>query len=273
MPPSLPHPASTRPARRSILLALAVSLTLFAVIPATPTRAATTATQAEALLLGWINKDRSAAGLTPLRRWARLAGVADLRADRAADLNSLSHTAAGDLGAQLNARGVSWYRYGEALGYTYAAWTRDAARDLYVMWKRSAPHWALLMSDRFNYAGVGLVHRSDGATFGSIVLTESRDHSPARSRITSTWRSGNDIRWTWKGWDLRLQTHTAGLRDFDVQYRVGSGSWRTIRNDTGRTSITLNDRARGRTYSLRVRATDRRGNVGKWTSAAKIYVP
>ena len=34
-------------------------------------------------------------------------------------------------------------------------------------------------------------------------------------------------RWSWNGYDPRLQTHTAGLRDFDVQYRVGYGSWRT----------------------------------------------
>jgi hypothetical protein len=88
--------------------------------------------------------------------------------------------------------------------------------------------------------------------------------------MQSAGRSG-DVRWTWA--DVRLQTHTAGMRDVDVQYRVGGGSWVTIRNDTGATSLTMADRNHGRSYSLRVRATDRRGNVGSWTSPSTIYVP
>ena len=70
-----------------------------------------------------------------------------------------------------------------------------------------------------------------------------------------------------------LATLIRQLRDFDVQYRVAGGTWRTIRNDTIATSITLRDRVDGRAYYLRVRATDRRGNVGAWTSASKIWVP
>ena len=130
------------------------------------------------------------------------------------------------------------------------------------------------MSDRYNYVGVGMAYRSSNTrTYASVVLTESPDHSGARSWFTSTSRSGDDIRWTWSGADRRLQTRTAGLRDFDVQYRVAGGTWRTIRNDTIATSITLRDRVDGRAYYLRVRATDRRGNVGAWTSASKIWVP
>ncbi|MBA2757843.1 MAG: hypothetical protein H0U37_10465 [Chloroflexi bacterium] len=117
----------------------------------------------------------------------------------------------------------------------------------------------------------GCGSESDGRTFGSIVLTESADHSGARSGISAASRSGDDLRWTWIGWDRALQTHTVGLRDFDVQYRIGGGDWRTIRN--GSTSITLEDRVHGRTYSLRVRATDRRGNVGAWTSPSLVWVP
>ena len=39
------------------------------------------------------------------------------------------------------------------------------------------------------------------------------------------------------------------------------------------TSLTLDDRAHGRRYSLRIRATDRRGNVGAWTTPSTISVP
>ena len=53
-----------------------------------------------------------------------------------------------------------------------------------------------------------------------------------------------------------LQTHTAGLRDFDVQYRIDSGSWRTLRNDTTTRSLTLTDRV-SRTDVRVARAGDR----------------
>ena len=91
--------------------------------------------------------------------------------------------------------------------------------------------------------------------------------------MTGAGRSGDDVSWSWSGYDPRLQTHWAGLRDFDVQYRIGSGSWRTIRDNITSTSLTLRDRVHGRSYAIRVRATDRRGNVGKWTAESRIWVP
>ena len=91
--------------------------------------------------------------------------------------------------------------------------------------------------------------------------------------MTAARRSGDDISWTWNGYDPRLQTHLAGLRDFDVQYRIGYGDWRLIRDNTWATSLTLLDRVHGRSYAIRVRATDRRGNVGRWTAESRIWVP
>lgn len=272
----LRSPRSTRPSRSVlrgiVLFALALSLTF--IVPPARVQAAVSATEAEAMLLGWVNTERKARSLVPLVRWHPLAVVAGRRATRMAQLNTASHGAGGDLAAQLRGQGVTWYRMGENVGYSTASWTVDAARHLFQMWKASPGHWSLLMSDRFNYVGVGLAYRSSNKrTFGSVVFTESVDHSGARAKITSVTRSGNDVRWTWTGSDRPLQTHTAGLRDFDVQYRVNSGDWRTIRNDTTATSITLKDRVRGRYYSIRVRATDKRGNVGAWTSASRIWVP
>lgn len=259
-------------ARRVAFLAL----TLIAVIavPVTPARAAVSAYQAESMVLGWINGARTERGLMPLVRWSDLAAVARLRAGRMAQTNTLTHTVAGGLSGQLADEGVRWYVYGETIGLTTAPWTRDAAWSLFQMWQGSPPHWTLLMSDRMNYAGVGLAYRSsNGRTFGSVVVTESVDHTGARAWFTSNSRSGDDVRWTWSGADRRLQTRTAGLRDFDVQYRVDSGSWRTLRNDSTSTTLTLRDRARGHAYSLRLRATDRRGNVGAWTKPSRIWVP
>jgi hypothetical protein len=241
---------------------------------AAPTSAATSATEAEAMIISWINRDRDAAGLAPLRSDGDLATIAGIRAKRMASNNVLNHSIGGNLTTQLNYYDVAWYRYGEAVAFTTQAWTVDAAKSLYSQWKGSAPHRALLMSKSYNYIGLGLAYRSTGKrTFGSAVLSESPDHTRAYARITRTARSGDDIRWDWTGYDPQLQTHTAGLRDFDVQYRIGSGSWTTVRNDTTSRSMSLSNRTGGRYYGIRVRATDRRGNVGPWTSESRIWVP
>ena len=260
------------------LLPHAVGATLITALAVTdfaaPDSAATSASSAEAMIIGWVNTDRSAAGLAPLRGDGDLAYIAGVRASRMASANTLNHATGGVLTSQLSSRSVQWYRYGETIGWSGARWTVEAARSIYRGWMNSAPHRALLLSDRFNYIGLGLAYRSSNArTFGSAVMTESLDHTDAVARITGTHRSGDDVSWTWSGYDPRLQTHLAGLRDFDVQYRIGSGDWRTIRDNTTSTSLTLRDRGHDRTHAIRVRATDRRGNVGKWTVASRIWVP
>jgi uncharacterized protein YkwD len=267
---------SPRPPRR--LLSHALGATLIAAIAVTafaaPASAATSASTAEAMIIGWVNTDRAEAGLKPLRGDKTLAYLAGLRASRMASANTLSHTVGGNLSYQLDYLDVQWYRYGETIGWSSAAWTVDAAWAIYRSWMASSPHRALLMSDRFNYIGLGLAYRSsNGRTFGSAVMTESLDHTPSIARIVTRGRSGDDIAWTWQGYDPRLQTHTAGLRDYDVQYRVDSGDWRLIRDNTTATSLLLRDRAHGRYYAIRVRATDRRGNVGAWTAQSRIWVP
>jgi uncharacterized protein YkwD len=267
---------SPRPPRR--LLSHALGATLIAAIAVTafaaPASAATSASTAEAYIIGWVNTARAERGLRPLRGDKTLAYLAGIRASRMASNNTLSHTIGGNLFNQLNYLDVQWYRYGETIGWSSAAWTVDAARAIYRGWMGSAPHRALLMSDRFNYIGLGLAYRSsNGRTFGSAVMTESLDHTGSIARVTGARRSGDDLSWTWSGYDPRLQTHTAGFRDYDVQYRVGSGDWRTIRNDSSSTSLTLRDRTHGRYHAIRVRATDRRGNVGPWTAQSRIWVP
>lgn len=259
-------------------LATAIRATLIAVIGATlfavPATAATSASDAEALVISWVNKDRAARDLAPLRSYGALGSIAGTRATRMASNNILSHSIGGNLTTQLKTYGVPWYRYGETIGYSTAGWTVASAKSIYAVWKGSPSHWTLLMSDRFNYIGIGLAYRSSNQrTYASAVMSESPDHTKARARVTRTARSGDDLRWDWTGYDPRLQTHTAGLRDFDVQYRVGSGSWATLRSDTTSTELSLANRSGGRWYGIRVRATDRRGNVGPWSPESRIWVP
>jgi uncharacterized protein YkwD len=264
------------PARRR--LAIAMRATLLAAFAATlfiaPTTSATSVSDAERMVVGWINNDRTNRGLAPLRTDSDLVAISGLRASRMASANVMSHTIGGNLQSQLNWYDVAWYRYGETIGWSTASFPVDSARSIYRAWMGSSPHRALLLSDRLNYIGVGLAYRSSNRkTFGSAVLSESPDHTRPVARVTRASRSGDDLRWTFNGYDPRLQTHTAGLRDYDVQYRVGSGSWSLYRDNTTSTTFSLYNRPHGKYYSIRVRATDRRGNVGAWSSESRIWVP
>ena len=265
---------STPATRRRLAFALPFALiAALAIAVAAPVATGATASQAESSVIGWINAARSSRGLVPLRYDSKLASIAGYRAGRMASTNTMSHSIGGNLASQLNAQNVNWYRYGEDIGWSTATWPSTSAKAIFNAWMNSSSHRALILSNRFNYIGVGLAYRSSNhKTFASAVFAETSDHTKAVGRVTGRSRSGDDIRWTWSGYDPRLQTHTAGLRDFDVLYRVGYGYWRLLKNNTTGTSLSLSNRGSG-SYAIRVRATDRRGNVGAWSSESRIWVP
>ncbi len=234
--------------------------------------AAGTADKIEASLRAWVNADRKNLGLVPLRKYGKLWSLAGDRAATMASTGELKHASC--LSCLLDARGIQWYLDGEVIAWTSWPWGSQAAQSIYNAWKNSPEHWALLMSDRFNYFGIGVAYRSsNGTTWASIVLTESKDHTRPWARMTSVSRSGDDVTFTWTGADRRLQTHTAGLKNFDVQLKRDSGPWRTIRTGITATSITLWNRASGHVYKLRVRSRDNRGYVSPWTTRLRIWVP
>jgi uncharacterized protein YkwD len=234
---------------------------------ASPARAGFTTT--ERSIIQWINADRVALGLKPLQTWGKLSAIAEMRAKRMAANNVMSHTISGSLSRQLRDSGATNYSHGENIAYTSYA-RSDAARHIYRLWKGSPVHWGQITSRRFNYVGLGLEYRSsNGRTFAAMVFTESPDHTGARAVVTASRESGNDLSWSWRGWDVRLQTHTAGFRDFDVQLRVDGGSWTTVRDNTTGTWLTAN-RPAGHTYGLRVRGRDRAGNSGPWSAEVRI---
>lgn len=231
-----------------------------------------------ASLLSWLNRDRATRGLRPLRSEPRHVTTATERAGRMAATGALSHSIGGDLGAELTSAGVHWFGFGEDIGTTSAAWGSAAATMLYGLWRASPEHWAAMMSDRFAYVGIAFVQRAtDGTTWASIVFSESLDVTRPVARMTAArsyaTSSGTAASYTWRGADPLLQTHTAGLRDFDVAYRVDTGAWRVIRAATTTTSMTLARRPRGHSYWVRVRARDRRGNLSAWSSAVRVVVP
>ncbi len=142
------------------------------------------------------------------------------------------------------------------------------------MWKHSPDHWALLMSSGYNYLGVGVGYQWSGrATYASIVLSDSPDHSAPTRKMTGVSRSGTTIHFSWTGADTKLQLHTSGLRNFDVEYGVDKNGWTIIRSNTTARSITLTNRPRGHVYWLRVRARDNAGYVSTWSPALRVTVP
>lgn len=256
--------------RRRIALLIIALLAM----TATPASAATTsATDPGHRLMAEINQAREARGLVPLRSDPRLWSLAGARAGRLASSGVLSHAAAGPLPQDLDARGVRWFGYGEVIGYASGS-AGIAQRTVLQLWAASSGHWPLLMSAGYNYLGIGFAYRSDsGVTYISVVLTESPDRTGAQASVAGALASGNDIRWSWRGADVPLQTHTAGLRDYTLQLRQDRGAWVTIATGVTATARSTLNRVRGHWYGLRVRARDRAGNVGPWSRERRVWLP
>lgn len=260
---------------RHLGLAVAALVVATSAVAAGPSPvAADTASDMEALILRSMNEDRTARNLVAYRSWGALAALAAERAQNMADSKTLSHAAAGgNLGAAYDASGIQWYGYGETIGVSSFPWGSEAAMSIYNGWMGSDPHRAIMRSATYNYIGIGVVQGRDGQTWVSAVYAESVDHTPPVARAGSLTRDGRTLTFSFSGFDPRLQTHTAGLRSFDVQIRRDWGAWRTARDDITWTTVRFNDRARGHWYGVRVRAADRRGTLSAWTSEKRIWVP
>ena len=270
----LPAPGRSRHALATIL-ALVVAACTAATGPVPATASSVTAESAEASLLAWTNRDRAALGLVPLRSAPALIEIAGTRADNLAATSTFSHAAAGgDAAAALTAAGVQWFAWGENIAQWPGGVSSSALAGIYRAWQGSATHWAMLMSPRMNYVGFGLaVRSSDEWAVASTVFAESRDRTAPGARIVRATLNGTSVTFAWRGYDPLLQTRWAGVRDFDVWYRVDGGSWRLIRNDTTATSLRLTNRASGHRYEVMVRARDRAGTLGRPTAPAGIWVP
>jgi Cysteine-rich secretory protein family len=253
---------------------LAAVLAVFLLIGSPGLAKATTTDDVEHVLLDWINDARAEQGLTDLRVGHRLWDVAAGRAHTMAATNILTHTVAGYVGSQLDARRIPWYAYGEDIGYSPKQNVVDAATELFKLWKASPTHWDLMMSSRYNYIGVAMSYRpSNHRWFSSLIFTESPDLTGARATMQGGRRNGTDVTWTWQGWDPALQSHTSGLDDFQVQIRKDNGSWSTVSKATASTARTSRGLAGGHWYAARVRARDNNGNVGPWTGDIRVWVP
>jgi uncharacterized protein YkwD len=276
-PPGAARVTPRRLAARRFVAFVVGSVLVAASLAAAPPPAAaasTTAAVASELLVR-TNLDRAARGLRPLRGDPRLAAIGRERAANLASSAYFTHVAAGgSLTPRLEQAGVQWYAWAEDIAWVSGGLSSTTAGRTFDAWKQSPSHWDVLMSATLNYVGFGAVLRaSDGRVFVSAVLTESPDHTAPRGRMTRATRAGTTLEFSWTGYDPLLQSHWAGLRDFDVWYRVDEGAWRRIREDTTATTIRLAGRASGHRYWLRVQPRDRAGNVGPPSTALSIWIP
>lgn len=237
-----------------------------------PAAAATTADTMETTILGLINAERTKRGLVPLRLHAGLVALADDRAATMASTGVFAHPSC--VSCVVTSRGIQYYSTTEVIAWSGWPWGDQAAQSIFQAWKNSSLHWSILMSSKYNYIGLGVAYRSaNGRTYASGNLTESNDQTRPWGRMSQVTRAGTTVSWTWTGADTRLQTHTAGLKNFDVQYRVGSGTWTTIRSGTTATSLSLGSRAHGHWYGLRIRARDNLGYVSYYSAELRVWVP
>ena len=264
------HAASTRGLLAAALIALVMSGIGPLAHPASVS--AGTGETMEATLLSLVNGERAKRGLKALRLHAGLVALTQDRADTMASSGAMTHPSC--LGCLLQARNIQYYGVAEVIASTSYSWGDEAARSIFNGWRGSSAHWAILMSSRYNYVGFGVALRSsNGATFAAGILTESNDRTGGWARMTGSSRNGSTVSWTWTGGDIALQTHTAWLKNFDVQYRVDSGAWSTIRTGTTGKSISLSGRAAGHCYGLRVRSRDNKWNLSSYTAELRVCVP
>lgn len=265
--------APARLPRGLALVAAVLVLVAGSVSGPAPARAAVDSSM-EASIRTWINRDRAARGLRALRVDNRLDALSGARAGWMASTGQLTHN--GLDGSPCNAmtkRSIYWYRCGEDIGSTSASWGSQSAAYLYGLWRNSPGHWALMMSSRFNYIGVGVARHANGSTYATILFLEGPDRTRPMARMRTRARTGTTLRFSWSGTDPRLQTHTAGIRDYNVELRIDNGAYVRIRTATTRTSLSLLHRAHGHSYTVRVQARDRRGNLSAWSRGLRAWVP
>ena len=138
--------------------------------PAPPTRSLVTIVDTVFLLT---NRERARASLTPLRRNADLARVAQLQAEQMAAAGKLAHELPGSryptLVSRMKLIGYTYRSVGEnvAEGYTSGA-------ALMAGWMTSAPHRANILSARYTETGAGMARSKSGRTYTAQVFARPR---------------------------------------------------------------------------------------------------
>jgi uncharacterized protein YkwD len=231
-----------------------------------------TLAQAESNLVARVNDQRAAHGLIALQLDPDAVSIARQRAETMAATDVLSHQNPDgtDVFDAIVAAGIPWFGAGEVIVWNSWPTEADSTAQAVAAWFGSTPHANILLSADYNYAGFGAaVSPTSGKRYYAGVILKRTDRTAAWAKAGSTSQKIVDatrvqvtVRWT--GGDPRLQVLTAGLRDYEVQRRVIGGSWRALGYRTT-TSVT-ETLPRARTYEYRIRARDKVGNRGAWST-------
>jgi uncharacterized protein YkwD len=149
-----------------------VAIVLGVMVSALPTAAVATdrRSAAEWDVLERVNRFRDGRGVPPLRMASGPRKVAGARSGSMIRIGYFGHVSPGgrDAGDLLRARGIrgSW---GEVIGWTRGKPIMPASRWMVAWWKRSPKHRSLLLSRRYDAAGVGVAKRG-ARTIWTIVL-------------------------------------------------------------------------------------------------------
>ncbi len=225
----------------------------------------------DALFAG-VNADRATQGLVAYVRDPALERVAESRAERLSVSPAFGHPFAGaPILDAVEATGIGPLGVGEALGWSSQPGS-VALASVRAMWGRSASHAAIVLSDTSSYAGVG-VAVAGGRTFVALVTAETLDRTPPVVETAGAERQGAAVVVRWTALDPLLQTHTAGLRDAAVEYRLDGGPWLMLQRANARGIAAIARPRPGHMYEVRIRARDRAGNVSPWVETSPIRIP
>jgi uncharacterized protein YkwD len=234
---------------------------------------APTLLQARTDLVTKLNDQRVAHGLVALQVDPKATAMAADRAETMASTDTLGH--AGPDGRTtfdaIRASGMTWFGAGEVIAWnTYPTESESTARVV-SDWLASAVHESIMLSSDYNYVGFGAAVSATGIRYYAGVFLKLPDRTagwakagPISVAALGATTSRVTVRWT--GGDTRLQVLTAGLRDFEVQWRLAGGAWRAAVTTT-RTSLSV-ALPRGQAYEFRIRARDKAGNRGAWSSVS-----
>jgi len=255
-------------------LATALMLGMSGARPAPTAAADLTISAAENLMGQTLNADRAAAGLVPVRLDGRLMAIARARSVDMATKNYFSHTQPDgrmvfDI---LTAKAIKWYSAGEIIAWNTWPTLSDSVTAANNGWLGSPTHRSIIMATSYNYMGIGLAVDGSGKKYWTAVFIKGPDRTggwvsfnavPQPAAVSITSDAYHYVRVSWRGGDIRLVVLTAGFRNYQVQKRVAGGYWRWATTWTTNTSRAIKVYY-GRTYYVRVRACDQKGNCGRW---------
>jgi uncharacterized protein YkwD len=246
-------------------------------LPGATVAAAPTSTQlrdAEALVLTRINEERAGNGLAALRMDGRLRSVAQARSADMVERDYFDHRDPDghDPWYHLATASIGYSTAGEIIALNSVSPIRDAARRAVEQWMHSSGHHARIMDGTYNYAGVG-VAMDGGISTWTVLFIQGPDRTDPRASVTgaSSPVGSRKARVSWSGTDPRLATRTAGIASYDVERRRAGGSWAIVRSRVTGTAASIRG-SKGIRYHFRVRARDRAGNVGAWSSTRSVTI-